>query len=130
MLARRLLVLLAVMVGLTALAAGMAPRRTGPALGPAEPLPQEPAAAPARTVPRTLGGDQSGGGRRIVARSGDTLLLTVTASSVDSVSGGGLGESGPGDPEAPAELELVPDEAGSYPIELLESGRGGGTLVG
>src|SRR5919199_1037308 len=79
MLARRLLVLLAVMVGLTALAAGMAPRRTGPALGPAAPMPQEPAAAPART-PRRL---------RVVPR--DEAPAAFAPRARDGVRGSALG---------------------------------------
>jgi hypothetical protein len=126
MLARRLLVLLAVMVVLTALAAGMAPRRP---LAPTDAPEASPAATTtaSRTLERTLDADAPA--KRVVARSGETLVLTVKASEIDSVGIEGLSGMEPVEPDSPAHFELLADEPGSYPVELVDAGRQVGTIL-
>src|SRR3954452_7979955 len=95
MLGRRLLVLMAVLLGLTALAAALAPRPT--VTPPRSSLTPSPTAAPtraatagtaSRVVARTLSADAGAGrGGNVVvrAREGDTLRLTVRGDVLDSV---------------------------------------------
>ena len=117
MVARRLLIALAVLLGLTALAAGVAPReRASTDSGP------PPAPAPAReqasgTVERTL--DTGSTGQRVVARVGQSVVLTVRSDTLETVS---LGEVGvrTAEPDSPARFELLADVPGSYAIELLD----------
>lgn len=126
MLARRLLIALAVLLGLTALAAGVTPRdptvRQEGSTTPAGPGAGSPAPAP---VQRTLSAEESG--QRVVARVGQSVVLTVEAAALDTV---GLAEFGyqTVEPDLPARFELRADVPGSYAIELLEAGRRIGTL--
>ena len=125
MVARRLLIALAVLLGLTALAAGVAPReRVSTDSSP------PPAPAPAReqasgTVVRTL--DAGSTGQRVVARVGQIVELTVRSDTLETVSLGDVGVE-TAEPDSPAHFELLADEPGSYPIELLEDERQIGTL--
>ena len=123
MLARRLLILLAVLLGLTALAAGVAPRQPADD-GAASPVPA-PGAPAAQPLERTL--DARSSDQRVVARLGQTVVITVESAELDSVS---LGENEiePVEPDSPARFELLAEIPGSYPIELLEAGRTIGTL--
>src|SRR3954469_16989469 len=86
MLGRRLLVLMAVLLGLTALAAALAPRPTvTPPRSSLQPSPTAPSSAAtagtaSRVVSRTLSADEGagrGGNAVVRAREGDTLRLTV-----------------------------------------------------
>lgn len=125
MLARRLLILLAVLMGLTALAAGVAPRRT-PA--PAETTPPS-TAAPGkaqRPLERTISASEPSG-RRIVVRRGRVVRITVQGDVVDSVQFGDLKVVSL-DPDSPALFELIADDPGSYPITLLDAKRRLGVL--
>ena len=125
MIGRRLLIALAVLIALTALAAGVAP----------EPRPSSDDAADASPVPepsgeqveRTLSTRARGTDRRITAAIGDTVRLTVEGDEVDSVALGEL-EVEPIDPDSPAIFDLLAEEPGSYPIRLLEADRTIGTL--
>jgi hypothetical protein len=129
MLGRRFLLLVAVLMGLTALAASIAPRE--PLVrerGSATPTPTPTAAAEAnavRTVEKTVAADA--GHARVVVRSGELLRLTIHASDVDNVTV--LDQIEPVEEDSPAVFELLPDKPGSYPIALEESGRRVGTLV-
>ena len=124
MVARRLLIVLAVLLGLTALAAGVAPR---------QPIVQDPGGAPSpppppaasRSVHRTLDARETG--QRVVARVGQTVVLTVRSRDLDTVS---LEEVGVRtvEPASPARFELLADVPGSYAIELLEADQQIGTL--
>jgi hypothetical protein len=123
-LARRLLILLAVLLGLTALAAGVAPReslRDDP--GTASPPPS--ARAPAEPLEQTL--DAQSSGQRVVARVGQTVVITVESTELDSVS---LAEHEiePVEPDSPARFELLADTPGNYAIDLLQADRTIGTL--
>jgi len=126
MLARRVLVLLAVLMGLSALAAGVAPREPAPREG-AAPSPRVSAAPPERPVERTVDAGAAAPAR-VEARVGQIVVLEVRSDELDSVSLGELGQIEPVESDSPARFELLAEEAGSYPIELLEAGRQIGTL--
>ena len=123
MLARRLLIALAIVIALTALAAGVAPR--DPVGSGDAGTPPSAGASPARAVERTLRAE--GSGQRVVARVGQTVVVTVEASTLDTVHIAEVGSEGV-EPASPARFELLADVPGRYPIELLESGRRIGTL--
>jgi hypothetical protein len=126
MLARRLLLLVAIMMGITALAAGLtAPpveRRQAqpppPSLGEARP----PAAPP---VVRTLDADAP---RTITVAEGDELRLTVHADDLDVVELSGLDRIQAVSPQTPAIFDVLADEPGSDPVLLRQSGGRAGTL--
>ena len=127
-LGRRFLILVAVLMGLTALAASVAPRqpvtreedRRSSTATPA------PAGSPTITVvEKTL--STSEGDTRVAVRSGDLVELTVTGTERDSVSV--LGRIDAIDPTTPARFSLLAGEPGEHPIELLEADRRIGTLV-
>ncbi|MGH2969116.1 MAG: hypothetical protein ACRDK0_08630 [Solirubrobacteraceae bacterium] len=127
MLARRLLILLAVLMGLTALAAGVAPRqplRTDtppPAATPRSGRPPEP-------IEHTLSTRTGREEERVEAELGQVVRLTIEGDELDSVAVGELGIE-PVSADSPALFELLLDVPGSYPITLLESGRRIGVLV-
>jgi hypothetical protein len=138
MLGRRFLLLVAVLMGLTALAASVAPR--DPALQDPEsgrrtatptPSPQsaEPAAPRAATdvttVVRTISADAERQ-QRVVVTEGDLVELTVEGSELDSVEVLGLIE--PLDRNSPARFNILADRVDDYPIKLLEAEREIGTL--
>ena len=56
-------------------------------------------------------------------RLGDQLELRVTSTRPDQVEIPRLGELEDVDPDAPAHLDLLPFEIGSYPVRLVEAGR-------
>jgi hypothetical protein len=127
---RRTIVAVAIVMGLMALAASLAPpperTRPGPAPGPSP----APSAAPSVTagdeVARTI---RLGAARpEIRVQVGDTLGLTVAGDAVDTVVIPDLDVMEPIDPASPADIELYADTPGRYPISLLESGRPVGTL--
>src|SRR4051794_19880148 len=125
MIGRRLLVLLAVLLGLTALAAGIAPRQA--ATPPAAEAPRASTAAPVeRPLHRTIDADAPGR-RRIVVDRGRLVRLTVKGDVVDSVQLDDL-DVQPIDPSSPALFEWLADAPGRYPITLLDAGRRLGVL--
>src|SRR4051794_21781158 len=138
MLGRRLLVLMAVLLGLTALAAALAPRPTvvPPRSGSeASPTPRPSSAATAdaasRVVARTLSADQSAGGagkNGVRARTGDTVRLTVGGDVLDAVEVQGLDQIEAMDVGAPAHFEFPADEVGQHEIVLLDADRRIGRL--
>ena len=117
-----MLIVLAVLIGLTALASGVAPR---PAVVDDDPSAAPPAQAPPPALDRTLDAGETG--QRVSAQVGQTVVITVEGSSLDTVR---LAEYGHEtvDRDSPARFELLADVPGSYAIELLESGRRIGTL--
>jgi FtsP/CotA-like multicopper oxidase with cupredoxin domain len=138
MLGRRLLVLMAVLLGLTALAAALAPRPTvvpprGGLQSSRTPAPSSAATSSgaSRVVARTLSADQ-GAGRRggnvVRAREGDTVRLSVRGDVLDAVELQGLGQIEPLDPASPARFEFIADEPGDHPIVLLDADRRIGRL--
>jgi hypothetical protein len=127
MLGRRFLILVAVLMGLTALAASVAPRQPvvrdrGAA---ATPTPAPAGTATLVTVEKEL--STAGGPDRVIVREGDVVELTVSGPERGSVMV--LGRIDTIHPESPARFSLLAGEPGVYPIELLEDGRRLGTLV-
>jgi hypothetical protein len=126
-LGRRFLILVAVLMGLTALAASVAPRQPAPreGRGASTPTPA-PAGSPTLvTVKKTL--TTSEGDTRVGVREGDLVELTVTGPERDSVTV--LGRVDAMDPTTPARFSLVAGEPGEHPIELVDADRQVGTLV-
>jgi hypothetical protein len=127
-LGRRFLILVAVLMGLTALAASVAPRQpvTREERRAATPTPV-PAGSPTfETVERTLTitDDED---TPVLVRAGEVVELTVEGRERDSVSV--LGRIDAIDPTTPARFSLLAEEPGEHPIELLEADRQVGTLV-
>jgi hypothetical protein len=126
-LGRRFLILVAVLMGLTALAASVAPRQPAPRedRGASTPAPA-PAGSPTLvTVEKTL--TTSEGETRVGVREGDLVELTVSGDERDSVTV--LGRVDAMDPTTPARFSLVAGEPGEHPIELVDADRQIGTLV-
>jgi hypothetical protein len=124
MVARRLLIVLAVLLGLTALAAGVAPRQS---LDP-DPAPPVAAAptpkAATGNVQKTL--DAQSTGQRIEAKIGQLVTITVKSDTLETVSLDQYGDQ-TAEPDSPAMFDLLADAAGSYPI-TLDDGQEIGTL--
>jgi len=124
MLARRLLIALAVLMAITALAAGVAPRESALDQGDQTATPAASSPGP-EPVEETL--DAQGEGQRVDAEVGQLVRITVRSDELDTVS---LEEVGieTTEPDSPAIFELLADVPGSYGIDLLEAGRRIGTL--
>jgi hypothetical protein len=126
-LGRRFLILVAVLMGLTALAASVAPRQpvTREDRRASTPTPAPAGTPTVATVEKTL--TTSEGDAHITVRAGDLVELTVTGPERDSVSV--LGRIDAIDPTTPARFSLLAGEPGEHPIELLQADRQIGTLV-
>jgi hypothetical protein len=138
MLGRRFLLLVAVLMGLTALAASVAPRdptvredrseRRAPAPSPspsAQPEATEGDAPPGtRTVTHTVSADAAP--RRVTATEGDLVELEVTSSRLANIRL--IDEIEPAEPRSSARFHLLAERPGKHPITVLESGRRIGTL--
>jgi hypothetical protein len=134
MLGRRFLLLVAVLMGLTALAASVAPRepllregarRTATPTPSPTPPPSAEAGEPLKIVPKTLeiGVDPV----PVIVREGQQIELTVKGTELDNVMV--LDQIKPIEADSPAIFDLLPDTPGRYPITLIDSGRRIGTLV-
>jgi hypothetical protein len=131
MLGRRFLLLVAVLMGLTALAASIAPRE--PLVRNGDQREQTPTPTPTpvessstvQTVDKKLKiTDES---KRVVVSQGELVNLEVSGPEVDSVEL--LDEVAAIDPESPAMFNILADRPGSYPITLVDADRRVGTLV-
>jgi hypothetical protein len=134
MLGRRFLLIVALLMGMTALAASIAPRDPtlrdrGSTTPTATPSPPEP--APADGVVEARVEEISAGGRpeRVVVERGELVELVVSAPEIGSVSLEGLDRIEAVDPESAARFQIRADQPGEYPIELLDAERRIGTLV-
>ena len=127
MLGRRFLILVAVLMGLTALAASVAPRQPVVRDDRTEATPT-PAPAGSPTLV-TIEHEVStvGDSARVTVREGDLVELTVSGPDTDSVMV--LDRIDAIDPVAPARFSLLAGPPGEFPIELVEEGRQVGTLV-
>jgi hypothetical protein len=128
MLGRRFLLLVVVLMGLTALAASLAPRE--PLIRnrdqrAATPTPPSVAAEGLEPIERTIFTAENP--TRVAVRKGRILQLTVRGSDLDSVQV--LGEIEPIEEDSPALFNILADEPGEYPIELVDAERQIGTLV-
>jgi hypothetical protein len=129
-----MLVLVAVLMGLTALVATLAPPervRRGPQ-DQATPAPQATTApqAPATgaaDVTATLSTDQDRRPRTVRAELGDQIAIQVDSDVADSVSLGDL-DVQPTEPGLPARFELLADTPGSYPLVVVSNDHRIGTL--
>ena len=135
MLGRRLLVLMAVLLGLTALATALAPRPTvTPQRGDASrsPTAEPSASAPPQTASRVITQtvDANAGVRpaHLRARTGDTIRLAVRGDVLDAVEVQGLDEIEPVEPGSPARFEFLAEAAGEHAIVLQEADRRVGLL--
>ena len=131
MLGRRLVILVVVLMGLTALAASVAPTPETPRRGASQtPTPSPPPATsagdPAAVSLAVDGGQQP---QQVHATVGDDISLAVEADAVDTVVIDGLDAVRSVTPDSPAEFALFADRPGTYPIRLLDSGRKLGDLV-
>jgi hypothetical protein len=131
MLGRRFLLLVAVLMGLTALAASLAPRdpavRDERQRATPTPAATAPASGPAtvRTVERTISADADRP-QRVVVDEGDIVQLEVASSEIDSVVF--MDEVEPVDPESDARFNVLADEVAEHEIRLLDADRVIGTL--
>jgi hypothetical protein len=123
MLARRLLIALAVLMVITALAAGLAPRES--AMNDDSPAPSATAAVVQKPVMQTL--DAQAEGQRVEAEVGQIVRIVVTSDELDTVSMAELGFETT-EPDSPARFELLAEVPGTYPIKLLEADRQIGEL--
>ena len=124
MLARRLLIALAVLMALTALAAGVAPRESAQQEGDqtATPAASSPAPAPVEEIL-----DAQAEGQRVNAEVGQIVRLTVRSDELVTVAFAEFGVE-TADSDSPAIFELLADEPGSYGIDLIDPDRRIGTL--
>jgi hypothetical protein len=133
-LGRRLLVLFAVLLGLTALVTSLAPRpttvrgpgavqRPSPSATPDSTTPAEPAAGASRRIEQTISADPGRPRARVRARVGDVLELTVKGDVLDGVQIEELGELEPVEPGSPARFELLLERQGELRVELVDAER-------
>ena len=128
---RRALLLFALVLGLSALAAAVSPMRDTkePVAGPA------PAATPAQFLPRTIAFEARSPGTPAVerARTGEHLVLSVASAVGGLVTIPELGRTESVSPSAPARFDVLAPPAGRYDVLLTASGgaepRRVGTLV-
>jgi hypothetical protein len=125
MLVRRLLLLAAVLMLLTALAAGLAPRQSSNN-APTVERSSVPAGKP---VTKNI--DAESGKRNTVrVRRGDQLQLTVSGDTLDTVLIERLDRIRAIEPTTPARFDILIDAAaGDYPIRLVDADRRIGRLV-
>lgn len=127
MFARRLLVLIALLLVAAAIATALSPRDDSTATRPPDPRPGqatvvEPATVVA-AIPARVGRPQP-----VRARVGDFVRLEVRSSAPDSVSVGGYDRVEPSDPATPAQFAFFAQRAGRFPIRM-QSGKIAGLLV-
>jgi hypothetical protein len=128
MVARRLLILAAVLLGLGAVAAALAPRDLR---GPATTTTVAPPPALPPASGRELALSLNAAARRpgtVSARVGDHVRLTVRAAAPDAVAIPALGQTQPVDPYSPAQFDFLAARPLTSPITLEQAGRQVGTL--
>lgn len=120
---RRLLILGALLLVASAVAASLSPR--------VDPGASDPPVPRSEQVPEVVVNASVRDGRRKTVRVplGAQLELRVYAKSIDTVELVRLDREQPVDPQSPALFELLMDREGSYPVRLVESGRVLGRLV-
>ena len=123
MIARRLLLLAAVLMLLTALAAGLAPQRdSGDETAP----PADVATGTVTIVEERLSADEDD--QSVSARVGDLIQLEVAGDVLDAVEVERLDRIDAIEPTTPARFEIWAEDAGVYPIRLIEADRRIGRL--
>jgi hypothetical protein len=121
MLVRRLLLLAAVLMLLTALAAGLAPEPDSP-----EPAPPPTAAEAPAIVEESISAEEAD--QDVSAEVGDLIRLEVTGDLIDQVLIERLDRIESIEPTTPARFEIIPETPGVYPIRLVEADRRIGRL--
>ena len=124
MLARRLLIALAVLMAITALAAGISPRESPLKEGGSSPT-ASPGAPALEPVEEVL--DASADGQRVEARVGQIVRIVVRSRELDTVALAEVG-SKTAEPDSPARFELLAEVPGTYGIDLLQADRRIGVL--
>jgi hypothetical protein len=124
---RRLLILVAVLMGLMAVVASFAPppQRGARTPAPASPTPSPSAGAPGNAsdvIARRVDANGPDVPVRIDVPRGHTLELTVAVGGPDSVAFGEL-DVDAADAGSPAQFELYADLPGEYPLSLVNAGR-------
>ena len=139
MAARRLLILLLVMLGISTLAAALAPVKsdrdstttettgTETAATATDPAASVPAATNAGLFKYTLDADAKNE-KPIQLYVGEELQLTVTSKLFDQISIPELGQVQAVSPDGPADFDLFFDEAGDYAVRLVDEDRKVGVL--
>src|SRR5438874_1695133 len=126
MFGRRLVIVVAIVMGLMALAASVAPppQRSEPN-GTPSPAPSSTAEPPSADRGDVTARLRVGAPARspVRARVGQNVTLDVSGDVVDAVVIPGLGVLEPIDPASPAQIQLYAATAGVYPIRLLGSGQ-------
>src|SRR4051812_3368307 len=123
---RRLLLMVAVLMGITALTAGLTapPARRGVPVvpTPAAAVPAAHASVGQRTLDAGASRPQT-----VAVDEGDAVQLTVRGTGLDSVELQGLGQIEALSHDSPAVFSVLADTAGTYPV-VLDGGRRVGTL--
>jgi hypothetical protein len=125
MLGRRFLILVAVLMGMTALAASLAPRQPVNERERGEAT-STPTPAGTTTLSR-VEEELTTSDADVTVDQGDLVELTISGPERDSVML--LDRMDTVDPESPARFSLVAGAPGEYPIELVEADRQIGTLT-
>jgi hypothetical protein len=127
---RRAILLFALVLGLTALAAAVSPSRTTnqTTVSPAAPLPA------GVVVPRTVAFDaRTKTARTRRATPGEHVLISVASSQGGLATIPQLGRTGSVSPDAPAQFDVLAPSSGRYDVMIQVSGssepRRVGTLV-
>lgn len=123
MAARRLLIVMLVLLFVSTLAAALAPvEAPDEQADPPRTATERPSDPAGEAVGRTV---EIGPGspEQISIALGDQLSLTVRSSRLVRVEIPRLGLLETAEPESPARFDLLPPEPGSYPVRVLESGR-------
>ena len=130
MLGRRLLVVFAVLLGLTALATALAPRpavRDGARVQPSSTPTPTPAPdrseTMSRRVERTISANAGRKRARVRVRVGDVLMLTVDGDVYDGVEITALGKLEPIEPGSPARFEMLLETRGELRVSLVDDER-------
>ncbi len=125
MVARRMLFIVAILMGITAITAGLAapPRRPAatPPVAGAGPSAGDPA-----EMRRTL--DAGGRARTVAVEEGDHVVLTVRSDLTDTVEVVGLDRLAPVAPGLPATFDILADRPGLFPVVLTADGGRLGAL--
>jgi hypothetical protein len=124
MLARRMLMFVALLFVVTALAAGLAPP---PRTRTQRFDDTSPPRGRAVVLQRTLDAAQPKP-RVLTVRTGDVLSLTVRSDTTDAVELQGLGALRPIDPSTPVTFDVLPEVPGEYPVVLVDAARTVGTV--
>ena len=124
MLGRRFLILVAVLMGMTALAASLAPRQPA-----TERERQEATSTPTggTSTLTTIEEALTTSDADVTVNEGDLVELTISGPESDSVML--LDRMDTIHPDSPARFSLLAGEPGEYPIELVDADRQIGTLT-